>query len=60
MSLSQLTQALGKEFPPAMGAVHLGTPGSTFHLKVVQIYGPCRWIHVLAGGFLTEGLRENS
>ena len=57
--LSQLTQALGEEFPPAVGVVHLGTPGSTFHLKVVQIYGPCRWIHLLAGGFLTEGPREN-
>ena len=43
-ALSQLTQALGKEFPPAVGVVHLGTPGSTFHLKIVQIYGPCRWI----------------
>ena len=31
MSLSQLTQALGKEFPPAVGVVHLGTPGSIFH-----------------------------
>ena len=41
------------------GVVHLGTPGSTFYLKVVQIYGLCRWIYVLADRFLTEGLREN-
>ena len=44
ITLSQLTQALGEEFPPAVG--------------VVQNYGPCGWIHVLAGGFLTEGLRD--
>ena len=33
-----------RNFHLLWGVVHLGTPGSAFHLKVVQIYGLCRWI----------------
>lgn len=50
--LSQLTQALGEEFPPAVGVMHLGTPVLLSILKL------CRFM-ARAGGFLTKGLREN-
>ena len=43
--LSQVTQASVRNFHLLWEVVHLSMPGSTFHLKVVQIYGPCRWIH---------------